>query len=168
MSTSIATRVGMLAAAVAFGLTVAAVPADAAPQQSGAQLYFYRDPGNPNFTQFTIEGTFAMQQPDAQGYLNNIATGREIGGMEYVVYGDDEGDRDPVLQRVFAQGTAGIPGYTIDARPNGLHHMLDVTIPNGPLNEDRDGQDELYVRATFIDADGGRRSQVTNMITANY
>jgi hypothetical protein len=46
--------------------------------------------------------------------------------------------------------------------------MLDVTIPNGPLNEDRDGQDELYVRATFIDGDGGRRSQVTNMITTNY
>jgi hypothetical protein len=68
---------------------------------------------------------------------------------------------------VFAQGTDHIPGYTIDARSNGLHHMLDVTIPNGYLNED-DGQDELYVRATFIDADGGRRSQVTNMITANY
>jgi hypothetical protein len=57
-----------------------------------------------------------------------------------------------------------------------LHHRREVerfaphagrTIPNGYLNED-DGQDELYVRATFIDADGGRRSQVTNMITTNY
>ena len=167
MSTSVARRVGMLAAAIGVGLTVAAVPAEAAPQQNGAQLYFYRDPGNPNFTQFTFEGTYAMQQPDAQGYLNNIATGAEIGGMEYVIYGDDEDDRDPVLQRVFAQGTDHIPGYTIDARSNGLHHMLDVTIPNVYLNED-DGQDELYVKATFIDADGGRRSQNTNMITTNY
>jgi hypothetical protein len=156
-----------VAAAVGIGLTVAAVPADAAPQQNGAQLYLYRDPGNPNFTQFTIEGTYAMQQPDAQGYLNNLSNRREIGGVEYLIYGDDEGDRDPVLQHVFAQGTAGIPGYTIDARSNGLHHVLNVTMPNGYLNEDA-GQDELYVKATFIDADGGRRQQFTNMITANY
>ena len=88
MSTSVATRLGMFAAVLGLGLTVAAVPAAAAPQQSGAQLSIYRDPANPNFTQFTIEGTYAMQQPDAQGYLNNIYTGAEIGGMEYLIYGD--------------------------------------------------------------------------------
>ena len=57
MSTSVATRLGMFAAVLGLGLTVAAVPAVAAPQQSGAQLSIYRDPANPNFTQFTIEGT---------------------------------------------------------------------------------------------------------------
>jgi len=51
MRTSIATRVSMSAAAVGVGLTVAAVPAAAAPQQSGAQLSIYRDPADPNFVQ---------------------------------------------------------------------------------------------------------------------
>lgn len=145
MSTSVATRLGMFAAVLGLGLTVAAVPAAAAPQQSGAQLSIYRDPANPNFTQFTIEVTYAMQQPDAQGYLNNIYTGAEIGGMEYLIYGDDEGDWDPVLQRAFAQGTDPIPGYTIDARSNGLHHKLIVTIANAYLNEHLQSPPDLHV-----------------------
>lgn len=167
MSISKTARVGMLVAALGVGLSLA-VPAAAAPTQSGAQLSIFRDPDNYNFTQFTIEGTYEMQQPDAQGYLNNLYTGAEIGGMEYIIYGDDEGSRDPVLQRIFAQGTSPINGYTIEATPGGLHHVLIVDIPNLYLNEDGDGQDELFIKATFIDADGGRREQFTNMVTTDY
>jgi hypothetical protein len=163
-----AARVGLLAAAIGVGLTGASVPAAAAPQATGAGLEIYRDPANYNFTQFTVEGTYQMEQPDAQGYLNNLYTGAEIGGMEYIIYGDDDGDRDPVLQRVFAQGTDPIPGYTVEATPSGLHHRIVVDIPNLYLNEDGDGRDEIYVKATFIDADGGRRSQFTNMVATDY
>ena len=58
--------------------------------------------------------------------------------------GDDEGDRDPVLQRAFAQGTDPIPGYTIDARSNGLHHKLIVTIANAYLNEHLQSPPDLH------------------------
>lgn len=160
-------RLGAVAMALGMGLGLASTPASAAPTPSGATIYVYRDPDNPNFTQVSMEGLFPMSQADAQGYLDNINTGRETGGMEYIVYGDDEGDRDPVRERAWAPGTDRIPGYTIRATPQGLYHMLTVNLPNGDFNED-DGEDEIYFKATFVDADGGRRTQYSNMITGNW
>ncbi len=160
-------RIGTVALAFGMGLGLASAPASAAPSPSGAQLNVYRDPADPNFTRVTMSGLFPMSQADAQGYLNNINTGKQPGGMEYVIYGDDEGDRDPVRNSAWAPGTDHIPGYYIGATSTGLAHSLVINLPNGYLNED-DGEDEIYIRATFVDADGGRRTQFSNMVKGNW
>ena len=76
MSTSVATGSNVRRALLGLGLTVAAVPAAAAPQQSGDSCPSTWGPSEPNFTQFTIEVTYAMQQPDAQGYLTTFTPAR--------------------------------------------------------------------------------------------
>ena len=50
-----------------------------------------------------------------------------------------------MLQRAFAQEPTPIPGYTIDARSNGLHHKLIVTIANAYLNEHLQSPPDLHV-----------------------
>lgn len=160
-------RAGAAMLAVGAALGLASVPATAAPNASGAQLNVYRDPGDPNFTRVTMSGLFPMEQADAQGFLNNIRTGAQPGGMEYLLYADDEGSGDGIKQRFWVPGSDRFPGYDISATSTGLAHTLVVNLPNGVLNED-DGEDEFYVKATFVDADGGRRSQVSNAISGSW
>jgi hypothetical protein len=167
IGTSTIGRIGMVALAFSMGVGLASAPATAAPTESGGQLNVYRDPADPGTTRVTMSGLFPMSQADAQGFLNNIYTGKEPGGMEYVIFGDDEGDRDPVQANFWATGTDRIPGYSIGATSTGLAHTLVVNVPNGYLNDD-DGEDELYLRATFVDADGGRRTQFSNLVKGNW
>jgi hypothetical protein len=59
----------------------------------------------------------------------------------------------------------------IAASPDGLGHSFVFNVPSDPLNEDDgpfDYDDELYAQATFVDADGGRRPQTTNVITGQF
>ena len=64
--------------------------------------------------------------------------------MEYLIYGDDEGDRDPVLQRAFAQGTDPSPATPSTPGRIGLHHKLIVTIANAYLNEHLQSPPDLH------------------------
>lgn len=147
-------------AMVAVGLGLA-TPGSAAPRESGAGLTVNR--GDSNFTSVTMVAFYPMEQPDAQGYLNNVGSG----GMEFLLYADDEGGNDPVKQRFWAPGTDRFPGYEISATSAGLSASLTVNLPNGMLNED-DGEDEFYIKATFVDGDGGRRSQFSNAVSGNW
>jgi len=48
------------------------------------------------------------------------------------------------------------------ATREGIHHLF--------LDEDDSTfhDDEIYVQATFVDADGGRRSQIRNVVTGRF
>jgi hypothetical protein len=57
------------------------------------------------------------------------------------------------------------------ATPEGLHYLRILEIPRDVLNEDDnpfDNEDEIYVKASFHDADGVSRTQVSNVVTANF
>jgi hypothetical protein len=160
-------QVGAIAIALGTGMGVTSVPATAAPAESGAKMYYYRDSVYAEQTQVQIEGVLAMSEADAVGFLNNIYTGKEPGGMEYRIFGDDngEGDRSQVYRWVAGNGS--FPGYQLNATPNGIHHTFTFYLPTNLLNEDdnfSDNDDEIYAQATFVDADGGRRTQTSNVI----
>jgi hypothetical protein len=61
--------------------------------------------------------------------------------------------------------------YHLMATREGIHHLFIINESNDFLNEDDsvfDDDDEIYVQATFIDADGGRRSQISNVVTGRF
>jgi hypothetical protein len=60
---------GAATIAAVVGMTAGLAPAAAAPAQSGATVYVYEDPKNPNNYRVSIKGVFPMQQPDAVGFL---------------------------------------------------------------------------------------------------
>jgi CO dehydrogenase/acetyl-CoA synthase beta subunit len=55
-------------------------------------MYVY--PETSETIRVTIEGVFPMSEADAVGFLNNIYTGKEPGGMEYKIFADDNGEGD--------------------------------------------------------------------------
>lgn len=85
---------GATVAVAALGLTAALAPASAAPGPSGANLHIIEDPDNQGNYLLAILGRFPMPQADAVGFLNNINNGDCQGGMNYYIFGDDEGDPD--------------------------------------------------------------------------
>jgi len=59
-------------------------------------------------------------------------------------------------------GNGSFDGYHLMATREGIHHLF--------LDEDDSAfdDDEIYVQATFVDADGGRRSQIRNVVTGRF
>jgi hypothetical protein len=157
---------GAAMAAAAMGLTAGLAPATAAP--AGARLSVF--PVNTEIHRVTIEGVFPMQQADAVGFINNINTGAVPGEMSYAIYGDDPtGISNRGVHRFPGAGVQEM-GHLI-ATPEGLHYLRILELPRGVLNEDDnafDNEDEIYVRAMFVDADGGTRAQISNVVTANF
>jgi hypothetical protein len=154
--------------AAAMGLTAGLAPATVAAAPSGAKLSVF--PVNTATHRVTIEGVFPMQQADAVGFINNINTGAVPGEMSYAIYGDDP-------TGISNRGVHRFPGAGLEemghliATPEGLHYLRILEVPRGVLNEDDnafDNEDEIYVRALFIDADGGTRAQISNIVTANF
>jgi len=167
------TKIGVGAVAVALGIgaAVTPTPAVAAPAESGARMFVYTDPADPKNTRVTIEGVYPMLQADAVGYLNNIYTGKQPGGMEYRVVADDNGEGDTGRVTRWIAGNGSFDGYRLEATPEGIHHMFIFYVPTSLLNEDdsfTDGDDELYAKATFVDADGGRRTQISNVVNGRF
>jgi hypothetical protein len=159
----------MLASVV--GMTVGLAPAAAAPKQDGAWLAFTANPNSPGNYLLVVNGVFPMEQPDAQGYINNINTGRcgEDGyaGMSFGIYGDD-GNSQTIDSRQF-------PGARVDnegrltATPRGLEYSRILPIQHYYLDEDRGGDvDEIYVQATFLDADCGTRTQTSQVVSHRF
>jgi hypothetical protein len=172
-STTTIGRLAAIAVAVGAGLAVASAPASAGPTQSGAHLFLGGNPpdGGPGTTQVTIDGVFSMLEADAVGYLNNIYTGKNPGGMEYRLHADDNGEGDRNIVYRWVAGNGSFPGYRLTATPRGIEHSFVFNVPTRQFNEDNgafDDDDEIYAEATFVDADGGRRSQISNVITGRF
>jgi hypothetical protein len=161
-----ATRVGRAAVlgAVTVGLTagLTAAPASAAPAQSGATVRIH-NAGN-GYYKLYISGTYAMSEHDAHGYINNIGGG----GIRYTVFGDDPETNDIPRWSTFYSGASRpteTPGGYLYATPEGIRFFREVVVLREVLNEDSswtDDLDEIYVSASFIDGDGGRRTAYSN------
>ncbi|MEO3859503.1 hypothetical protein [Acrocarpospora sp. B8E8] len=96
---------------------------------------------------------------DGVGYLNNGAR------IELRYYGDDPGSGDALLvgPLVYYNGT---PGLYVDDNGIWLEHLLQV--PASVFNEDDswfNRTDEIYLRATFIDGDGGTIRDDSNVVS---
>jgi hypothetical protein len=170
---------GAAALAAVVGLTAGAAPASAAPAQSGATMYVYEDPKNPNNFRVSIKGVFPMQQPDAAGFLvhvndGNYPGGPGPGGMIYHIAGDDDrswpGDSD-ITSSVFVPGAQTDSEGYLRAGPGGLEYLREISVPKGNFNED-DGvfneEDEIYAVAVFRDGDGGSRLQFSQKIVRYF
>jgi hypothetical protein len=110
-------HVGAIAGAVGFVIGLASAPATAAPTQSGARLFVYTDSATSDKTRVTVEGAFPMSEADTVGYLNNIYTGKQPGGMEYLYYGDDNGQGDRTVTQRWVAGNGSFDGYSLTAVP---------------------------------------------------
>jgi hypothetical protein len=170
---------GAATLAAVVGLTAGAAPASAAPAQSGATMYVYEDPKNPNNFRVSIKGVFPMQQPDAAGFLvhvndGNYPGGPGQGGMIYHLVGDDDrgfpGDATLIPSTFVPGAQVDVEGY-LRAGPEGLEYLREISVPKGEFNED-DGVfnegDEIYAVADFRDGDGGHRRQVSQKIVRNF
>jgi hypothetical protein len=172
MSTTRSTirRLTAVAVALGAGLAVSVTPATAAPTASGARLSIYTDPAAPKTSRVTIDGLFPMNEADAVGYLNNIYTGAQPGGMEYRIFRDDNGEESGG-RTYWIAGAGSFDGRHLIATREGIHHMFIINESSDFLNEDSgtfDDIDEIYVQATFVDADGGRRSQISNVVAGHF
>jgi hypothetical protein len=80
--------------------------------------------------------------------------------LEHRIFRDDNGTR--VVAAHWIAGNGSFDGYHLMATREGIHHLF--------LDEDDSAfdDDEIYAQATFVDADGGRRSQIRNVVTGRF
>lgn len=149
--------VTLIAAAV---LGVAAVPANAATEIA-MTFSVTRTTSGPAMYDMRVFVVVPMNRLDAEGYLWNGAL------IEVRVYGDDPG-RDVVIH-----------GPNLYRRTNGLVAtdfgvVLDLYWQEPPgswMNEDDswgNRGDEIYARATWVDADGGTLQTTSGVITGLF
>ncbi|MGV0643316.1 hypothetical protein ABQE44_07910 [Mycolicibacterium sp. XJ2546] len=160
---------GAAVVVTAAGVVAGATPASAAPGQSGATLHIIQDPQNQGNYLLAILGRFPMPQADAVGFLNNLNNGDCQGGMNYYVFGDDDGDEGaryihfkPVL------GAHNNPDGYLKASSQGLEYRTQIQLRKSFLNEDSgvfDDNDEIYAQAHFKDSDCKIRIQTSQVIT---
>jgi hypothetical protein len=166
---------GAAAIAAVVGLGAGMPAASAAPAQSGATLYVYEDPKNPNNYRVSIKGVFPMQQADAVGFITHVNDGNRPGGpgpggMIYDIIADDDGT-DPSIGHSFRQGVlVDAEGY-LRPGPDGLEYLGEISIPKTKFNED-DGpineEDEVYAVASFRDGDGRERVQFSQKVVRYF
>jgi hypothetical protein len=164
---------GAAVIAAVVGLTAGLAPAAAAPPQSGAFLAVGDDAANPLTYRLVVIGTFPMQQADAVGFINNINTGKQPGGIDYYIYADDSGPvRGPnwntTLFYRFYPGAGSDPDGYLRATSEGLTYQRYISVPRGDLNEDGDGEDEIFARVIFRDADGVARTQYSQKVVRSF
>jgi hypothetical protein len=54
------------------------------------------------------------------------------------------------------------------ASSHGLEYRRECVVPSAVRDEDKDGTDEVFVRARFVDGDCNSRIQNTNMVKGNF
>lgn len=165
---------GAAAIAASVGLTPAAAPASAAPQQSpDVTLSIVRNPANDAQYLLRVEGTFPMSEGEARDRVNHLGPS---GGMDYIVYADDPGDSDAVIGS--PHGFPGYPGpdggFMTDS-PFGIRFLREFTVPRGDLNEDfcfssgcGDDTDEVYAKVRFVQAGTGDLRAYTNAVSGKF
>jgi hypothetical protein len=163
----IATLIGGAATVAAVvGMTAGLTPATAAPSQSPGSMLTIVDQNitGAGYNRVIVQGVYPMQKPDAVGYLNNLTAG--CGGMHYIVWGDD-GNEQYLFDRNYPGVHEDIDGF-VRASDRGLEYLQQFVVPSSVLDEDKDGTDEVFVRARFVDGDCGSRVQNTNVVTGNF
>lgn len=167
--TTLASMLSCAAVIVAvFGAVAGMAPVSAAPAPSGANLHMIQDPANQGNYLLAILGRFPMTQADAVGFLNNINNGNCEGGMFYHIRGDDEGNNDPyVVTKRFLGAHDDDQGY-LKATSQGLEYRRQIPLRKNFLDEDRDGVDEIYAQASFLDSDCEIRLQTSQVLTGNF
>jgi len=163
---TITTLVGGVAmVATVFGMTTGLAPASAAPSQSPGSTLNIVDQNftGPGKNRVIVYGVYPMQKPDAVGYLNNLTA---CGGMHYIVWGDD-GNEQYLFDRNYPGVHDDVDGF-VRATDRGLEYLQQFVVPASVLDEDKDGTDEVFVRARFVDGDCGSRIQNTNVVMGNF
>jgi hypothetical protein len=160
----------MLASVV--GMTAGLAPAAAAPKQDGAWLAFTGNPNSPGNYLLVVNGAFPMEQPDAQGYINNINTGqcgeKGYSGILYDIWGDD-GEQQQHVEARWIPGARVDSEGRISAGSRGLEYSRTLPLPHYYLDEDRGSDvDEIYVRVRFVDADCGTRDHTTQVASHRF
>jgi len=143
----------MIAAAV--GMTAGLAPASAAPSQSPGSMLTIVDQNitGAGYSRVIVQGVYPKQKPDAVGYLNNLTAG--CGGIHDIVWGDD-GNEQYLFDRNYPGVHNDIDGF-VRASDRGLEYLQQFVVPASVLNEDKDGTDEVFFRARFVDRDCGSR-----------
>jgi hypothetical protein len=154
---NIASRASRIAAVAALtvGLSAGvATPASAAPDQTaGMNLTIHKPSPYTGYYKVYISGVFPMSQAEAQSQVANLGNG----GVEYDIFGDDEGVGDSMLVHWVSRGAsrpAEKPDRYLYAAPDGLRFFHSYMSRATYLNEDSgwfDDTDEIYVRAWFVD-----------------
>jgi hypothetical protein len=158
--------------------------ATAAPRSSGATFFLCPDFGKPGYYRATVRGVFPMSQADAAGYLIHIDDNpSRPGRMVYYVQDDDGNghDGDTSIAYLDVPHAHSDAGGFLRAAPSGLEYQRELSINASDLNADTskwydpsdqvlgdDHQDEIYAAATFIDADGGVRTQISQEIVKDF
>lgn len=159
---------GAAVLATAVGMTGGLAPAAAAPKQDGATLSIVDDRLYPKNYLVTVSGNFPMEQADAQGFLNNLNTGKCKGGLSYYIQADD-GNSHPnyIYDERYWGEYANVRGHW-SATPKGMSYLHEFTVPKSKFNEDDglfDDTDEIYAQVSFNDGDCGIRIQTSQVIS---
>jgi hypothetical protein len=157
---------GAVITAATIGMSAGLAPATAAPSQSPGSTLTIVDQNitGPGKNRVIVYGVYPMQKPDAVGYLNNLTAG--CGGMHYIVWGDDGGEQY-LFDRNYPGVHDDIDGF-VKATDRGLEYLQQFEVPAPVLDEDKDGADEVFVRARFVDGDCGSRVQNTNVVKGSF
>jgi hypothetical protein len=152
--TNIPSRIGgVVLFAAAVGTTAGLAPASAAPAPSGAALTVEQVPNSERWL-VQVQGTFPMGEYEAHGFVNNINSGKALGGTLLQLYGDSNGD---LRHERFYPGAGREPKGYLFAAAEGVRYRRVITLPKNILNEGNFHVDYIYARVKFIDANGDVR-----------
>lgn len=151
----------------ALGMTAGLAPASAAPAQTAGATLTIVDQNitGAGYNRVILYGVYPMQEPDAVGFITHL-NDNGCGGMHYTVLGDD-GNEQYLYDRNFPGTSESVEGF-LRASSRGLEYRREFLVPATVLNEDKDGTDEVFVRARFVDGDCASRIQNTNVVKGNF
>jgi hypothetical protein len=157
---------GAATLAAVVGRTAGRTPASAAPSPSpGSNLTIVdQNITGAGFNRVIVRASIRCRSRTRSVYLNNLSAG--CGGMRYIVWGDD-GNEQYLFDRNYPGVHNDIDGF-IRASDRGLEYLQQFVVPASVLNEDKDGTDEVFVRARFVDGDCGSRVQNANVVKGEF
>ncbi len=113
-----------------------------------------------------LYGVFPMQEPDAVG-LHHPPHGQRLWRDALHRPGSTTAKSSTLFDRNFPGTSEGIEGL-LRASNRGLEYRREFVVPSTVLDEDKDGTDEVFVRARFVDGDCVSRVQNTNVVKGNF
>jgi hypothetical protein len=161
---------GAVLIAAGVGLTAGPALAFARPQPSGANLTIDQNPGISSHWFVEVSGVFPMGEYEAHGFINNINSGKYPGGTVIHIFGADRDDvqRNYVVPHQFFPGAGYQYRGHLYAASDGVHYSRVLNVAKTALDE-RDGPDEIYAEAMFLDANSEvRGQQYSNVVTVDF